>query len=145
MFKLVFPTIACFALCFPAISSAQDCGSCNVAPACDSCFDTAPVYDSCCAADPCAADPCVKTRKKLTRVSVQKEVCRLKFQCVTDECGCSRRQLVKTKKCVSRTQFKLVDVEVDPCRKGCLASLRDRLCSKSCCEPDPCAPAPCCN
>ena len=80
MFKFVFSAFVCAAMCFPAASFAQDCGcGCEPAPA-----------------------PCVKTRKRLKLVDVQKEVCRLKRVCTTDECGCSKSKLVRVKECVTR-------------------------------------------
>ncbi len=122
MFKFIFPAVMCIALCVPMVSNAQDCGCCEPAPA------------------------CVKTRKKLVLVDHQKEVCRLKFACVTDECGCTKRKLVRVKKCVTRKRPALIDVAVDPCKKSCLGKLSDRvnglkarLASKSCCD----APSPC--
>ena len=125
MFKFIFPAIMCIALCCPMVAAAQDCG--------------------CCEPDPC----CVKTRKKLTCVTVQKEVCRLKRVCVTDECGCTKKKLMRVTECVSRKKLTRVEVPVDPCKKSCFSKLGSRfkgMCKKNdCCEPDPCCePAPCC-
>ena len=122
MFKLFFPAIMCAAMCFPTMSAAQDCGCCT-------------------------PDPCAKTRKKLVMVDVQKERCRISRACVTDECGCTKKKFVRSKECVTVKRLKMVDVPVDPCKKGIFAKLKERCASKSCCEPDPCcdAPAPCCG
>ncbi len=124
MFKFMFPAIMCVAMCFPMVSAAQDCG--------------------CSQPDPC----CVKTRKKLALVDVQKERCRLTRECVTDECGCTKKKFVRSTECVTVKRLKCVETPVDPCKKGCFARLKERCASKSCCEPEPCcdAPAPCgCN
>lgn len=135
MFKFVFSAVICAAMCMPVAASGQDCGCCDPAP-----------------------NPCVKTRKKLKLVEVQQEVCRLKRQCVTDECGCSRSKLVRVKETVCRKKLTVEEVPVDPCRKGLLKRLRGRLGSVGCkpdcgCAapaPEPCgcaapepAPAPC--
>ena len=123
MFKFVFPAILCLAFACPLVSQAQDCGCCEPQPVCQ------------------------KTRKKLVLVDTQKEVCRLKRVCVTDECGCSKKKFIKVKKCVTRKKLALIDVAVDPCKKNCLQSLAAKIRSlkpqKSCGCP---APAPCgCN
>lgn len=124
MFKFVFAAFVCVAMSCPSMVSAQDCGCCEPAPT------------------------CVKTRKRLKLVDVSREVCRLKAVCVTDECGCTKRKLVRVKECVSRKRLALVDVPVDPCKRGCLGGLVDRLRSRMarpCCD-DPCAAAePCCE
>lgn len=139
MFKFVFPALVCAAMCLPTMAAAQDCGCCE-------------------------PDPCAKTRKKLVCVEVQKERCRLKRACVTDECGCTKKKFVRTKECVTVKRLKLVDVAVDPCKPSCMDKIRGKMAGlkarcgarKSCCEPAPCgceapacgcaAPAPCgCN
>ena len=136
MFKFVFAALMCVALSCPTMVSAQNCGCCDPAP-------------------------CTKTRKKLALVDVQKERCRLKMACVTDECGCTSRKLVRVKECVTRKSLRLVDVPVDPCKKSCRLSLKDRMCAMKakmqsamsgpccdaaapCCDAAP-APAPCCD
>ena len=97
------------------IGQAQDCGCCDAEPACQ------------------------KTRKKLVLVDVSKEVCRLKRVCVTDECGCSKKKLIRVSECVTRKKLACVDVPVDPCKKSCFAKLCDKLkakCHKNdCCDP----------
>lgn len=127
MFKLIFPAIMCVALCCPMIGNAQDC--CAPTPCCD-------------AAPTCCAP---KTRKKLCLVDVQRQVCKRSFVCVTDECGCTSRQMVKTQECVTRKKLALVDVPVDPCKRSCLrnlgARMRSAMASRDCCEPDPCCDA----
>ncbi len=121
MFKFVFPAVVCVAMCFPMIAAAQDCGNCDPAPT------------------------CVKTRKKLVLVNVQKERCRLKMACVTDECGCTKKKLVRVKECVTRKRPAIIDVAVDPCKKNCFAKMADRIgglkarLAKPCCD----APATC--
>lgn len=133
MFKILFPALICVALCCTTVS-AQDC--CDPAPTC------------------CAPAPvCKKTRKRLKLVDVQQEVCRSKVVCGVDECGCPKKQVIKVKECVTRKKLALVDVEVDPCKRGCLSKLRDRLAmakeklKSRCAKPAPCCPAPtaCCN
>jgi len=136
MFKFVFSAIMAVALCCPMMASAQNCG-CEPAPVC---CEPAPVCPP-------------KTRKKLALVDVNREVCRLKTACVTDQCGCTKRKLVATKECVTRKRLALVDVEVDPCKKNCFQKLRQKMAecraARTACKPDPCctpAPAPCgCN
>lgn len=133
MFKFVFSAVVCAAMCIPAVSSAQDCGCCEPAP-----------------------NPCVKTRKKLKIVEVETQVCRLKRVCSTDACGCPTSKLVRESKTVTRPKLTMEEVAVDPCRRGCLKRLRDRLgkigCAKpacGCAAPEPCGceaapePAPC--
>ena len=114
MFKFAFPAIMCVAMCFPMMASAQDCGGCA------------------------EKDPCAKTRKKIVMVQVQKEVCRLKFECVTDECGCTKRKLTRTKECVTRCRPSIVDVPVDPCKRNCLSKIKGMIPNIRCCKPDPC-------
>lgn len=123
MFKFVFSAFICAAMCFPAATAAQDCGCCEPAPA-----------------------PCVKTRKRLKLVDSTRQVCRAKRVCATDECGCTKSQLVREKVCVASKRLALVDVAVNPCRigsrLGSLGSrLRGRLGSRGCCNTP--APAPC--
>jgi hypothetical protein len=152
MFKFMFPAIMCVAMCCPMVSSAQDC--CNPAPAC--CEAPAPCCEApaCCEPDPC----CAKTRKKFTRVDTQRQVCRLKRQCVTDECGCTKKKFVRVSQTVSRKKLTRVEVPVDPCKKCCFSKLGNRMkssggkcgCKKAdpCCEPAPapcCEPTPCCS
>ncbi|MCP4477259.1 MAG: hypothetical protein GY818_04120 [Planctomycetaceae bacterium] len=114
MFKFAFPAIMCVAMCFPMMAAAQDCGGCA------------------------EKDPCAKTRKKIVMVQVQKEVCRLKFECVTDECGCTKRKLTRTKECVTRCRPSIVDVAVDPCKRNCLSKIKGMIPNIRCCKPDPC-------
>lgn len=128
MFKFVFSAFVCAAMCLPAASFAQDCGcGCEPAPA-----------------------PCIKTRKRLKLVDVQKQVCRLKRVCTTDECGCQKSKLVRVSECVTRKKLTLVDVAVDPCAKRPLRGLVGRLKgigSRGCCDAAPSCgcdePAPC--
>ena len=144
MFKFVFSAIMLVALSCPTISAAQDCGCCEPAPVC---------------CEPAPACP-PKTRKKLALVDVSREVCRLKSNCVTDECGCTRTKLVTVKECVTRKKLALVDR--DPCDKNCFQKLREKMAecraSRNACKPAPCcapapepcwepapAPAPCCE
>lgn len=94
MFKYVFTAIACLALAIPTAAPAQDCGCCEPAPA-----------------------PCVKTRKRLKLVDVQKQVCRTKAVCTTDQCGCSKRKLVRQSQFVTRKQLTVVEEPVSSC--GC--------------------------
>ncbi len=125
MFKLIFPAIMCVALCCPMVGNAQDC--CAPTPCCA----PAPAQD-CCAP---------RTRKKLCLVDVQRTVCKRSFVCVTDECGCTKRKMVKTQQCVTRKKLALVDVPVDPCKRSCLKNLGSRMrasMSRGCCQPDPC-------
>jgi hypothetical protein len=127
MFKFVFSAVICAAMCFPAVSAAQDCG-CEPAPA-PSCCDPAPA-------------PCAKTRKRLKLVDTTREVCRLKRVCVTDDCGCTKSKLVSEKVCVAGKKLALVDVAVNPCglrsRLGSLGSrLKGRRGSCGCAAPAP--------
>lgn len=121
MIKYVFAAALAVAVCFPSMATAQDCGCCD--------------------------SPCVKTRKRLALVDVSVERCRLKSVCVTDECGCTTRKLVRVKECVTRKRLALVDRQVDPCRRNCFQKLGDRMrsmtASRACCEPVCAAPAPC--
>ena len=139
MFKFIFPAIMCVALCCPMLVSAQDCGCAPVvapAPCCQ------PASAPCC--EPAPA-PCVKTRKRLKLVDTTREVCVRKTVCVTDECGCTKRKVVRVKECVPAKKLALVEVPVDPCKKGCLQKIGDRLAnmrakikSAGCCAPAPC-------
>ena len=130
MNKIALSAVLGLAFCLPVAAFGQDCGCCDPAP-----------------------NPCVKTRKRLAFTSFTKEVCRLQMQCVTDECGCTTRKLVRVKKCVERKRLALVDVPVDPCKPRCFDRLRGRFANSNChcpchapaeptcgCEP---SPAPC--
>lgn len=134
MFKFIFTAAVCAAMCLPTVSTAQDCG-CEPAPT------------SCCEPAPAPCGP--KTRKKLQLVDVQKQVCRLKRVCVTDECGCTKSKFVRVKECVTRKKLTVVETPVDPCRQGLFQRLRGKLGSAGCCKPEPScgcdapAPAPC--
>ncbi len=118
MFKFIFPAILCLAFACPTAGQAQDCGCCEPQPVCQT------------------------TRKKLKLVEYQKEVCRLQRVCVTDECGCTTKKLVKVKECVTRKKLAFVDVPVDPCQKNCFQKFGDKLkslCNSGCgCGADPC-------
>ena len=114
MLKFAFSAVMCMAMCFPMMAAAQDDGGCA------------------------EKDPCAKTRKKIVMVQVQKEVCRLKFECVTDECGCTKRKLTRTKECVTRCRPSIVEVAVDPCKRNCLSKLKGMMPSRKCCNPNPC-------
>ena len=147
MFKIVFPAIMCLALCCPMVSSAQDCGCATPAPA--PCCEPAPA--PCCEPAPVCCEPapapCVKTRKRLALVDVSRNVSRFKVVCGTDCCGCPTKKRVRVSECVTRKKLTLVDVEVDPCKRGPLAKIGGRLRGLGsklggCCAPDPCCPAP---
>lgn len=148
MFKFVFSAVVCAAMCIPASALGQDCG----------CGTPAPAPAPCCEAP--APAPCVKTRKRMKLVDTDRQVCRLKRVCSTDQCGCPTMKFVRESKTVTRKKITFVDTPVDPCRGGMMKRLRGRLASVGCkpacgCEapapaPEPCgceapapAPAPC--
>ncbi len=81
MIKLVLPAVMALALALPA--AAQAC-------------------QDCC---PCPQNDCCKRQKRFAVQCVTKEVCRLKVVCVTDECGCTRRQLCRVPTTVTRKRL----------------------------------------
>ena len=83
-----------------------------------SCAFVAPAFADCCDCAPA----CAPTRKRLKLVKVEKEVCVATRQCVTDECGCTKRQRVMETKTVCRKKLVRVEEPVDPC--GCTGPLR---------------------
>ena len=109
MFKFAFPAIMCVAMSFPMMAAADH-------------HEGAAEHD-----------PCARTRKKIVMVQVQKEVCRLKFECVTDECGKSRRKLTRSKECVTRCRPSITEVAVDPCKRNYLAKIKGMIPNVRCC------------
>lgn len=107
MSKFVVAAVLGLAFCFTGSVSAQDC--CQ--PACP--------QVSCCQPT-CCQPTCCRTPKKLAFTCVTKTKCRLKFACVTDECGCTRRKLVRVPVTVTRKRLTLVDRCPQPC--GCEAA-----------------------
>jgi hypothetical protein len=104
----------------------------------------------CGCAAPAPAAPCCqkqRTRKKIERVCVNKQVSKLKRVCTTDACGCKKTKFVRSCETVRVSKLQLVDVPVDPCKQrgGRLKGMFQRLKSSNDCGCAP-APAPCgCN
>lgn len=80
MIKFVLPAVMALAFCIPAASEA-----CN----------------DCC----CPKTDCCKRQKRFEVRCVTKEVCRLKRVCVTDECGCTRKKLMRVSTTVTRKRL----------------------------------------
>jgi len=130
MLNRILPAVVLGICCMLTTNSDvfADCG-CG-APVAD-CGCGAPVADcGCCDATPCC---CPQRTKKFEKVTYQKEVCRLRRVCVTDECGCTKSKLQRVPVCVTRTKCVRV---CDPCKpKRCCRK------AKACCD---CPPADCC-
>ena len=77
-----------------------------------------------CFSDSASAQDCCQPapRMRLSLVDTERDLPRLKFDCVTDDCGCSRRSVGLTSETIPGK--KLGWVPVDPCRRGFLSRLR---------------------